>query len=279
MPILAIKGSGEKIWARLVESRSSGPFTCPSCKAEVLFVDANLKIKHFRHRVECECDSEPETVEHVWGKETVYDSIQGNFGEYVEAEDLIGRMKADVHWIFNDKKIAFEIQATNYDPSVFDEKIAYYTRRGYLTVYLFVGDNFGKTVKGKDNIYSLKEIEKRILYNKHYGDSVVGGYLDDDGVYLPNFQAKFAKGGVGFCENRFIVWRQHTKTLTLKDFLKTVLMHQINKKYEPPPCQHKHITAEKVTQKLTRYKEVCDDCGKFVRWIPNKEAINMGHQL
>ena len=52
------------------------------------------------------------------------------------------RVKADVHWIIDGRKVAFEIQATNYDPSVFDEKIAYYTRKGYLTVYLFVGDNF-----------------------------------------------------------------------------------------------------------------------------------------
>lgn len=39
------------------------------------------------------------------------------------------------------------------------------------------------------------------------------------------------------------------------------------------------LPPEKVVQKLTRYKEICSDCGKFVRWIPNKEALEMGLQL
>jgi competence CoiA-like predicted nuclease len=103
-------------------------------------------VKHFRHKVACECDTEPETPAHVWGKETVYDTLKVGFEGYIEVEDLIGRLKSDVHWVVDGKKVAFEIQATNYEPAVFDEKIAYYTGREYLTVYLFVGDNFGRTV-------------------------------------------------------------------------------------------------------------------------------------
>ena len=104
MPIRAINGTGEKVWARHIDSRSNGPFSCPSCKAEMSFVDATLMIKHFRHKVSCECDTEPETPEHVWGKETVYETIKTGFEGYVEVEDSIGRMKCDVHWLPEGKK-------------------------------------------------------------------------------------------------------------------------------------------------------------------------------
>jgi hypothetical protein len=277
MPILAINGIGEKMWSRQVVSRNVGPFYCPSCKAEMLFVDANLKVKHFRHRVACECDTEPETVEHVRGKESVYDVLKAYFSGKVEVEDPIGRLKADVHWIIGGKKVAFEIQATNYDPSVFDEKIAYYTRKGYLTVYLFVSDNFCKEVR--TNVYSLKEIEKRIFVDKHYGNSVIGGYLESDEVYLPCFIHKLAKGRDGHCESRFIIWRSATKWVSLVNFLKTVQNLNITQPYKLPACNHAFKRVEKSEQKLVRYKETCDDCDKFIRWIPNKEAIDMGLQF
>lgn len=279
MPIRAINGGGEKVWARHVDSRSSGPFSCPSCKAEMSFVDATLMIKHFRHKVACECDTEPETPEHVWGKETVYETIKAGFEGYVEVEDPIGRMKCDVHWLPEGKKVAFEIQVASYEPSMFDEKITYYTRRGYQIVYLFVGNNFCKTVKDKDNIYSLKEFEKRLFESKHYGDSVIGAYLSKSGVMLPYFLPKYARGRDGYCENRFILSRTGTKRTDLKSFLRMVREHRVNKWFTPPPCKHEHIVTEKVVQKLTRYKETCDDCDKFVRWIPNKEALAMGLEL
>jgi transcription elongation factor Elf1 len=279
MPIRAVNKDGERIWAKEVVPQANNHFTCPSCKAEMSFVNAKLMIKHFRHKVACECDTEPETPEHVWGKETVYETIKAGFEGYVEVEDPIGRMKSDVRWLPQGRKVAFEIQAASYEPSVFDEKITYYTRRGYLIVYLFVGDNFCRTVKDKDNIYSLKEIEKRLFESKHYGDSVIGGYLDEGGVMLPYFFPKFAKGRDGYCENRFILSRTGTKRIPLKLFLRMILEHRINKWFTPPACKHEHIITEKVAQTLTRYKETCDDCDKFVRWIPNKEAIAMGLEL
>jgi hypothetical protein len=40
--------------------------------------------------------------------------------------------------------------------------------------------------------------------------------------------------------------------VTLKDSLKSILAHPVNKKYEPSACEHKHIVAEKVVQKQYR---------------------------
>jgi hypothetical protein len=278
MPLLAVDAEGNKIWARDVvkirEERTLAGFACKNCKAEMLFVDAQLKVKHFRHKVTCDCDTEPETQEHAWGKETVYDALKASFTGYIEPEDPIGRMKCDVHWLLVDKKVAFEIQATNYDPSVFDEKINYYTRKGYITVYLFVGDSFCRETR--NNIYSLKEIEKRIFVDKKYGDFVLGGYLDDDGVFLPCFTHKLAKGRDGHCENRFIIWQKYSKQLSLQAFLAKIAGHTVTTSYRLPECKHPQVETVKHETPPVRYKEVCSDCGKYIKWIPNKEALKRG---
>lgn len=43
----------------------SKKFHCPRCSNEVIFVDAILRIKHFRHKVESNCEPEPETLKHI----------------------------------------------------------------------------------------------------------------------------------------------------------------------------------------------------------------------
>jgi len=123
----------------------------------MLFVDAQLKTKHFRHKTESLCDYEPETEEHENYKWLVYNMLRNKGIGEVFVEHRIGKFIADIY-LKNNKfyDIVFEIQATNYSPLNYDEKIISYAFRRLLVVYLFIGDGFCNEVKR--NIYSLKEI-------------------------------------------------------------------------------------------------------------------------
>ena len=32
-------------------------------------------------------------------------------------------------------------------------------------------------------------------------------------------------------------------------------------------------------EKIKRYKVVCADCNKFIKWLPNAEALKLGYSL
>ena len=273
MPLTALTKSGERVFAPELNYKNQD-FFCPFCKAPMSFVDATLKIKHFRHLIKASCDYEAETEEHENYKYSVYRKLKAIGNGNVFIEHPVGSLIADVYWERRGKPdIAFEIQATNYSASKYENKIAYYAFRHILTVYIFVGDVFCNEVR--PNIYSLKEIEKRIFDENTYLDTVIGCYLNGDVVTKPFFSKKYAKGGDGYCTNRFIMRYDGTKEISLTEYLREVDKHIIANPYFPE-CSHKETVFEKSTGKIPRYKVVCAVCRKFIKWLPNNEARNIG---
>jgi hypothetical protein len=270
--------SGVKVYAPdLIEKRQE--FKCRFCNQPMSFVDAQIKIKHFRHKTKILCDYEPETEEHERYKEIVYQFLKSkNYGE-VYIEHSIGKFIADIYLKrpghCND--MVFEIQATNYDIVKFEKKINSYAFRKFVVIYIFIGNNFFNEIK--PNIYTLKEIEKRIFTRKIYLDTVIGCYLKNENIIIPLFKEKHVKGRIGCCTDRFITDHKQSKKLPLNDFLDSILEYYIKNPFVPPECSHQEFCFEKSEMKITRYKEVCSDCGKFIRWMPNKEARNRGLSL
>lgn len=41
-------------------------------------------------------------------------------------------------------------------------------------------------------------------------------------------------------------------------------------------CQHIDRKCEMSDGKIKRYKEVCASCGRYMRWVPNVEALALG---
>jgi hypothetical protein len=144
-------------------------------------------------------------------------------------------------------------------------------------VYIFVGDEFCNEIKR--NIYSLKDIEKRIFIQKEYSDTVLGCYLENEFVTIPSFKEKYAKGRTGHCTHRFIMDYKETKQLLLSDFLDDILRYYIRKPFKPSSCNHNETNYEKYIGKQIRYKEVCLICGKFMKWLADKEAMAKGFTL
>jgi competence CoiA-like predicted nuclease len=274
MALTAKTLSGIDVFApELMEKRQE--FTCRFCGQPMVFVDAHLKIKHFRHKTESLCDYETETEEHEYYKWLVYKMLMKKRVGEVFAEHRVGKFIADIYLKKNKFcDIVFEIQGTNYSPLKYDYKIISYAFRKLLVVYLFVGNRFCNEIKR--NIYSLKEIEKRIFVNKTYCDTVVGCYLNNEYVVIPSFKEKYAKGRIGHCTHRFIMDYNETKKLLLSDYLDDIIKCNIRKPFKPPQCNHNETEYEKVIQKLERYKIICLKCGKFLGWLPDKEAKAKG---
>jgi|GEM_PF-2118874 len=276
MPLTAITKSGERVFAPELNDKRQD-FFCRFCNSPMSFVDATLKIKHFRHLIKASCDYEGETEEHENCKYSVYKELKAIRSGKVFIEHPVGKLIADVYWERIGKPdIAFEIQATNYSISKYEDKIAYYSFRHILVVYIFVGDIFGNEVR--PNIYSLKEIEKRIFDYNVYLDTVMGCYLNGDTITVPLFSKKYEKGGDGYCNNRFIMRWGSTKRLTLAEYLGVVDKHLILKPYLPK-CLHEETTFEKSEGKIPRYKIVCSVCGNFLKWLPNDEARRKGLEI
>ncbi|HOX16326.1 MAG TPA: competence protein CoiA family protein [Smithellaceae bacterium] len=274
MPLVALEGGTKKIFAWDVKERAP-LYTCKGCGGRLVFMDCRKKIKYFRHYEHCDCDSEPETPEHAWGKEMVYKSIleiQNNLG-IVELEYAIDKLRADVYWERKWQKVAIEIQATNYTIGIFEDKISNYNKMGFEIIYLFVGNNFLKQTK--PYVYSLKEIEKQLFVNNEIPGRIYAGYLLPTGnVFIPSFQAKYASGG-GECSHRFISMRGFEKTVSLKEFLNNAVCVNVQKSQ----CNHSRTKHVAHFEKIKRYKVVCENCNKFIKWLPNAEALKLGYSL
>lgn len=276
MALVAHNQNGEDIFASQVKD-SNQEFKCRFCGNTLVFVDATLKVKHFRHKVESDCTDEPETEEHEYYKNLVVNNLKEIGIGQVYPEHPLGRCRADIYLQRDNKRdIVFEVQATNYSFSKYEAKINCYAYRKLMVVYLFIGDDFFNEVR--KNIFSLKEIEKRIFHSKIYLDTILGAYLDGETITIPSLKQKIAKGYRGLCSDRFIIDYKKSRKMNLNSFLQEVHDYIIEQPYSPT-CFHSEQIFIKSSGKIPRYKIVCADCAKFIKWLPNKEALSLGFTL
>lgn len=117
-----------------------------------------------------------------------------------------------------------------------------------------------------------------MFIEKPYLDTIIGAYLDEDRVTIPAFKQKWAKGRSGDCTDRFIINCRENETISLKDFLLRVFEHIPKNRYLPE-CDHQQVRHVKHEEKQVRYKIVCEECGKFMGWLPDRTALAMGYSL
>jgi hypothetical protein len=165
--------------------------------------------------------------------------------------------------------VVFEVQASNYGISDFESKIKYYAHRKNLVVVTCSWAT--GSLKTADYIYSLKEMRKRMFVEKPYLDTVIAGYLSQDTVRIPSFKPKWAKGRSGDCTARFLIEYPESETMDLRDFLLRVSKHIPVNRYLSE-CDHRKVRHIKHEEKQVRYKIVCEECGKFMGWLPDRTA-------
>jgi len=263
MTLSANTSKGTRVFAPQVSVRE--PYFCCHCKKEMSWVDASLKIKHFRHKVKADCDYEPETVEHDQNVWLVYQELKYLDLGLAHLEHTIDNVRADIFWERSPKiGIAIEVQATNYDIENYENKIKVYARKNFLVLYIFIGNNFMREVK--PNIFSLKEIERRIFASKNYDHTVIGCYFDGENITVPSYSKKWASGG-GYCTHRYIREYRNTKKYRLRDYL-SILYHHYPKQPYFRVCFHENLHDEEFEKRNgDRWRVyLCEDCCRQVRF-------------
>lgn len=179
----------------ILKNRNS--FICPSCKQELVFVDGIEIIKHFRHKVECDCEWEPESENHLEMKYFMKKLLN------LSNEDIEVNLNfAQPDLYIKDKGIAIEVQNSNITKKKFLERCYNYTKNGIAVMWIFhdsllkEGDkeqnipvllrtaqenNFGRVyIYSSNKLYSIKfsAIHRWIEeYEDYETGETYGGYL------------------------------------------------------------------------------------------------------
>jgi competence protein CoiA len=90
-----------------------GPFHCPTCQGEVILKKGRIKVPHFAHvpDMECEYATEGESEEHRYIKWEIYQALLHTPGVTdVQVERYLQEVRPDVSYVVNNEVVAIEIQ-------------------------------------------------------------------------------------------------------------------------------------------------------------------------
>lgn len=127
----------EKVFARESEKLDS-PFTCPSCKNEVILKKGNIKIHHFAHKPPVTCQyGKGETEVHRLCKETIYLELKKmSHVTDLDIEANLGGSIADIYCRIKNIPIAIEIQRSTLSVSEITERTIKYEKLGIYVLWL-----------------------------------------------------------------------------------------------------------------------------------------------
>ena len=174
MSLTASLADGKTIRATEVTERTL--FLCRTCREPLIFVDAVMCVKHFRHYPTSNCISAPETEKHRYYKLLVFDVLSKLVkeskwvGDKVYLEEEVQGLRADVLWSIDNPggprfRIAFEIQVSDIGIDAWQSKIIrYQSNRDVFVVYLFVPGKFYRRIKDYKTLFKLRQIELDLVY-------------------------------------------------------------------------------------------------------------------
>jgi competence CoiA-like predicted nuclease len=178
---------------------------CPVCDKPMSFVDSRLKIKHFRHKEQNNCYSEPETYEHMRLKKFVY-SWLSSANYKCEFEVKIGNRIADVTFLNTktNKLRVVECQVSIISDYEAQQRTTDYKQNNVHEVYwILYPKHYLKRLTQYSNNYHLKDIERKNL------ESAYCFYFDPSNQQIKKlfFTPKWARGrSRDVCETIF--WKE-----------------------------------------------------------------------
>jgi len=195
MPITAIDEQGNKrIAYEVPDVEFRQEWKCPQCDARMAFVDAVVRVRHFRHLVDRDCICEPDTEAHLIMKRQVFEMFTSE-GYVCEYEVRIGHRMADMTVEQNGKR--FAVRCSVHPVSVEDlQAIAQdFIACGYEPRWILLPGGYahcvgqGETQSGYQYaIFDLKRVERELLGSPWLT------YLIDGDFVRPDFRAKAKKG-------------------------------------------------------------------------------------
>ncbi len=108
-------------------------FICSACKKKVVFVNPETEIaKHFRHYKKSDCDTEPETINHLNMKKFILKKLN------LTKENLeypLGFARPDIY--IPKERVAIEVQNSSLTLKKFKERTENYTKNDIYVLWIF----------------------------------------------------------------------------------------------------------------------------------------------
>lgn len=124
--MLTAKLGNNRVFASQVDDRKA-LYICPVCKEAVVLKKGKIKIHHFAHKRDSECDWENETQAHMKAKLDFFNYFK-NLGCESDIEVVFPNSRADVYAESNNQKMIIEIQHSNLSKSDIADRTANYYR-------------------------------------------------------------------------------------------------------------------------------------------------------
>ena len=204
MPLKAVNSVGsEYISYQLQPSNYRQSWFCPSCQEPMSFVDANTRIKHFRHLVDRACHTEPETEEHLTLKKAMFELLT-KYGYHCRYETKIGSNVADILACKGDEAIirAIECQVSPIVSNEVEQRNKNYSEKGFTYFWVLFPKYYFQEASEytRFTCYRLKEIERKFMFEPWLS------YWNEK-LRLPeylSFKPKWRKGG-GLCSTLYFL--------------------------------------------------------------------------
>ena len=152
------KNTNIKVCAEDVE-KNDAPFQCPQCGCETIIKKGRVKTAHFAHKTPVFCEyGKGESEAHRQCKTNIYNKLK-LIPEITECEleKNFGSVISDIFFIFNNFKIAIEVQISNLTMSKIIERTKKYDQLDIYVIWISPFNN-----KLKEEKYSPKQWEKWI---------------------------------------------------------------------------------------------------------------------
>ncbi len=167
MPLTASFGGRVYISFELSNKEKKLPFVCRDCGNPLTFVDAKLRIQHFRHQKDVNCQYSKESFEHLKSKEILYKLLKRKSSNVVLLEAEIGERRPDL-LVTNGvgKKYAIEVQLS---PITFGEWLArmrYYNQLSIPVVWLAKPPKIND--RGEMRVSFLQKVTSYLNYGRFY---------------------------------------------------------------------------------------------------------------
>jgi len=150
---------------------------CPSCKQKLVWVNSDVKVKHFRHLTTCQYNTEPESKEHIEMKKEIYELIKNNNNtQEIVYEKTVKNRIADIY--LKDKagqQIVVECQCTKITAKEMSQRTKDYNDNNIYVLWILNTKNFNAidnldtwSNKKLNKIVRVSNLEKE-LHKTYFG--------------------------------------------------------------------------------------------------------------
>ena len=160
-------------WEKLkkdISFKNTLKMTC--CDSKAIMKTIKLGLQFFSHHVKKNCNTKPESIDHLMLKKYVYEAlIHLGYKADIEKNIYINntQRRPDILVEINDLKIVFEIQNTKHDLDLIKQRSLDYVNNNMIVVWLNLFDCSGYTLTrfnvNYDNmfVYDIKKIENSYI--------------------------------------------------------------------------------------------------------------------